>query len=74
MQKKIFEVAFLLNPLVYPLAHNLMTLLFFLNFNSGHIREPREAVEASKMIIGHTQNINPDKDGVCSCPICPKGM
>ena len=25
------------------------------------------------MIIGQTQNIKPDKNGVCPCPICPKG-
>ena len=56
------------------LYFQIVTFYLFWNFNSGHPREPREAVEASKMIIGHTQNINPDKDGVCSCPICPKGM
>ena len=48
-------------------------MLVFWNFNSGHPREPREAVDVSKMIIGHTQNINPDKGGVCRCPVCPKG-
>ena len=42
--------------------------LFFINL--GH---PRKTREASKMIIGQTQNIKPDKNGVCPCPICPKG-
>ena len=40
--------------------------------NLGHPRKTR-AVETSKMIIGHTQNITADINGVCPCPICPKG-
>ena len=46
---------------------------FSSHFSSEHLRKPREAVDASKKIIGDIQKINPDKDGVCTCPICPKG-
>ena len=62
-----------ITPIDNNMYFQILPCYIFLNFNSGHPREPREAVEASKMIIGQTQNINPDKDGVCSCPICPEG-
>ena len=51
--------------------YNIVT--FSSHFSSEHLRKPREAVDASKKIIGDIQKINPDKDGVCTCPICPKG-
>ena len=44
------------------------------DINLGHPRKTRAADDASEMIIGYTQNIEPDENGVCSCPICPKGI
>ena len=48
-------------------------LLFFPNFNSVPPRDPRDTAKASKMMIGQIQHLNPDKNGICPCPICPKG-
>ena len=54
-------------------CHFVFTHFFLYSGHPRKTREATEAVEASKIINGHTQNIKPDENGVCPCPICPKG-
>jgi hypothetical protein len=68
-KKYIFDIVFLPRKIDNP--YRLFT--FLPNFNSVPPRDPRDTAKASKMMIGKIQYLNPDKNGVCLCPICPKG-